>query len=323
MTTAARFLVTAGLIWMLARRIDFAAALATIARASAMLFLAALGALVLANLAVGWRWHRILRGFATSPGAAVLTRLVFVGLFFNNLLPTGVGGDAVRAWRCRRLGISLGTAVKSILLDRACGYFVLVALYAASLPGLLAVLPGRAARVSTTLLFAVAALALAALFAADRLPWPLRRLRLAAPLAELAREARRLSLEPRRSPMILGLSAVSIGLSILAFKLVGDAVGVHRSVAVWAMVMPPVSFVQLVPVSLAGWGVREAALVVALGAFGVAPEPALAASVMMGLALIATGLPGGLIWLLGWDVAAGRHPRAAGRPGHTAREPTD
>src|SRR5580704_1039271 len=73
-----------------------------------------------------------------------LLRLRFrhlVGLFFNQVLPTGVGGDAIRAWRCRKLGIGLGPAIRSILLDRACGYLVLVVIYAASLPSLLHILP--------------------------------------------------------------------------------------------------------------------------------------------------------------------------------------
>jgi hypothetical protein len=66
---------------------------------------------------------------------------VFVGFFFNQVLPTGVGGDAVRAWRCSRVGIGLGTAIRSILLDRACGYLVLLVLYVLGLPSLLKILP--------------------------------------------------------------------------------------------------------------------------------------------------------------------------------------
>ena len=67
-----------------------------------------------------------------------------------------------------------------------------------------------------------------------------------------------------------------------------------------------VALTQLLPVSLAGWGVREAALVVALGSFGIPAEGALAISILMGLCMILTGLPGGLIWLAGWDIARPR-----------------
>lgn len=97
--------------------------------------------LLIANLVVEWRWHLILSAEAASPGSARLLKIVFVGLFFNQVLPTGVGGDAVRAWCCSRVGIGLGTAIRSILLDRACGYVVLLVLYVLGLPSLLKILP--------------------------------------------------------------------------------------------------------------------------------------------------------------------------------------
>jgi len=65
--------------------------------------------------------------------------------------------------------------------------------------------------------------------------------------------------------------------------------------------MPPVAIFQLLPVSLGGWGVREAALVIFLGALGIPGETALAASLCIGLSQILVGLPGGLIWLSNWD----------------------
>ena len=69
------------------------------------------------------------------------------------------------------------------------------------------------------------------------------------------------------------------------------------------MILPPVTLIQLLPVSLAGWGVRELALVVVLSSFGVSAEIALTISLLFGLLLIVTGLPGGLIWLTGWYIA--------------------
>jgi hypothetical protein len=53
-------------------------------------------------------------------------KIVFVGLFFNLVLPTGVSGDAARAWRCRMPGIGPGSAIRGILLDHACDDLVLV-----------------------------------------------------------------------------------------------------------------------------------------------------------------------------------------------------
>jgi hypothetical protein len=124
-----------------------------------------------------------------------------------------------------------------------------------------------------------------------------------APFAELSRAGRRLFTNPRQCCAVLGLSVITIALTVLAFKFVGDAVGSPLPLGSWIMIVPPVALIQLVPISLAGWGVREAALVVALGWFGVSAETALAISVLVGLCLILVGLPGGLIWLADWDIA--------------------
>ena len=146
----------------------------------------------------------------------------------------------------------------------------------------------------------------------DYLPRQLLRLRVIAPFAELSREGRRLLMHPGRCAAVLGFSVLTIALALVVYKLIGDGIGSRVSLGVWAMVVPPVTFIQLLPVSLAGWGVREAALVVALGSFGIPAEAALAISILMALCLILTSLPGGLIWIAGWDIARPRLSPTAG-----------
>jgi uncharacterized membrane protein YbhN (UPF0104 family) len=292
-----RLLVTAGLLWVLAARFDLGRAAQLIRGAELPAIAATLVMLSVANLVAACRWQLILSAEATSPGRLTLLKIVLVGLFFNQVLPTGVGGDAVRVWRCSRLGIGLGAAIRSILLDRACGYLVLVVLYIAGLPALLQLLPDARERGGVL-----------ALVSLDRLPRAILRLRLIAPFAELSRASRRLFMDPVRCGAALGYSIITIALTILAFKFVGDAVGGRLSLGSWIMIVPPVTLIQLLPVSLAGWRVREMVLVVALGLFGIPAEVALATSLLFGLCLILVGLPGGVIWLTGWDIASHRHP---------------
>ncbi len=287
----------------MATRTDLSRAAQLMAQVALPLLAATLVALLMANLVGTLRWHLILSAETPSPGPAVLLKIVLVGLFFNQVLPTGVGGDAVRVWRCCKLGIGLGAALRSILLDRACGYLVLIVAYAASLPSLLHILTDRRQKALVVVMLGAGLLGLVALFVLDRLPQPLLRLRLIAPLAELSRGSRRLFTKPARCAVVLGLSALTIGLTILAFKLVADGIGSRLSFGSWLAIVPPVTLLQLLPISLAGWGVREVALVVVLASFGVLPEAALATSILLGLCLIIISLPGGLIWLANWDIA--------------------
>lgn len=284
-------------------RFDLGRAFELLLRASLPLIAATLAALLAANLLAALRWHLIASAAKVSPGPTALLKLVLVGAFFNQVLPTGVGGDAVRAWRCSKMGIGLGAAIRSILLDRACGYLVLIVVYAVSLPRLLDILPEGEERAGVLAVLVVAIVGLLALVSLDRLPRPILRLRAIAPFAELSREGRFLLKNSRRSAAIIGLSALTIGLTILAFKLLADAIGSPLSLASWMIIVPPVTLIQLLPVSVAGWGLREVALVVALGLFGVPAEAALATSVLMGFCLILIGLPGSVIWLTDWDIA--------------------
>jgi uncharacterized membrane protein YbhN (UPF0104 family) len=54
----------------------------------------------------------------------------------------------------------------------------------------------------------------------------------------------------------------------------------------------------MVPVSIAGWGVREGIMIYGLGLAKAPPEAALIASILVGLSLATVGLLGGLIWLM-------------------------
>jgi glycosyltransferase 2 family protein len=69
------------------------------------------------------------------------------------------------------------------------------------------------------------------------------------------------------------------------------------------VIVPPVTLIQLVPVSVAGWGLRELGLVVVLAGFGIPSEAALTTSLLVGLCMVVVGLPGGLVWLTDWDMA--------------------
>ena len=300
--TSLRLLVTAGLLWVLLARADLGHIKEVVGHVSLPLLAAGAAALLTTSPFSALRWHVVLAAETTSPGPWTLLKIVLVGLFFNQVLPSGVGGDAVRAWRCHRLGIGVAAAIRSLVLDRVGGYVVLVVLFAAGLPVLLQILPDARQRYGLVLLLGAALCGLPALFLIDYLPRRLLRFRLVAELAALSREGRRLFGQPARSGAVLSLGAVTVGLTIVAFMLVANSLGVDLPFSSWVVIVPPVTLIQLVPVSLAGWGVRELGSVVVLAGFGIPAEAALATSLLIGLCLIVVGLPGGLLWLTGRDM---------------------
>jgi len=133
----------------------------------------------------------------------------------------------------------------------------------------------------------------------DRVPLPARLAvtRANRGMTQLARATRHVLLSPRRlvPPLLLAL-VIHFGVSFVVW-LIARGSDVHVSIGQCFVLVPVVVLFSMVPVSIAGWGVREGAMVVALGLVGVARAPALAVSVLFGLTLAVSGLPGGFLWL--------------------------
>jgi uncharacterized membrane protein YbhN (UPF0104 family) len=229
--------------------------------------------------------------------------IVWIGHFFNQALPSSVGGDAMRMWYAYRGGMTTGAAVATVIVDRAISLLGLLVIAACGLPWLLRLMPGPTPR--SAILVAIAGgiaafLAVAALAGHPRLlpDWRAARM-LLAPAALL----RRVLLSPRRLLPALGSSvAASAILCAVIFQL-ARALGADLGIIDCLLLMPPVMLVSAVPVSVAGWGVREGAMVVALGFVGVPPAQAFAISVLFGLAVAAVSLPGAILWLTSSDAA--------------------
>jgi uncharacterized protein (TIRG00374 family) len=84
---------------------------------------AALCLAVQAIAVVTWRWHAILRSIHKVVMCRSLARMVTIGLFFNQVLPTTFGGDGIRIWLLSRTEIPLDVAFRTVVLDRGFGLF--------------------------------------------------------------------------------------------------------------------------------------------------------------------------------------------------------
>ena len=96
----------------------------------------------------GWRWRMIMRLFGPALPPRASIRLFFEGYFFNNALPSTIGGDAVRIYRAHRLGLPLAASVNGVLLDRVTGLSGLFILVAAGQPLLYARVEDSATRMA-------------------------------------------------------------------------------------------------------------------------------------------------------------------------------
>lgn len=108
----------------------------------------------------------------------------------------------------------------------------------------------------------------------------------------------------RTIAQVLGLSLLSHALGIFNFWLYASAVHIHLSFFVLGWIRTLVSLLQLLPVSVAGLGVREASVVLILPKYGVPAEQALSFSLVIFAMFVFTGLVGGVFEL--WDLLKGK-----------------
>lgn len=243
------------------------------------------------------RWMIAIEASGSHMPFGTALRIVLIGHFFNQTLPSAVGGDAVRIWCAYRAGLGAGDATRTVILDRAISLVGLLLLTLVCLPWLFELVTDQTAR------FAIAAVVAAGIggflvfIALPRLPHLLLRWRIISAVAKLATLARQLALTPRYMLPVLAL--VVFGLLIFVFIVFWLASALHLDVRFTdcLLLVPPVLLISMIPLSIAGWGVREGAMVVAFGFINAPPSAAFAVSVLFGLVIAAASLPGALLWL--------------------------
>jgi hypothetical protein len=245
------------------------------------------------------RWRLILRHVI---GADLPYRRLFgiyyASVFFTQVLPS-IGGDVVRVLYGRMLGSTSGRLIISVVLDRGVALAALLLVALLALPFLGPFDQGHTVLRSTGV---VAGGGLLAAYGGCLLVRAVRGASIWEGLPYWIRdlaECGAWSLTSRTGLYgLIPLSALVHLLSIAAFFVTAHAVNVPLAVPVVLAVVPILLLVQVLPISIGGWGVREAAAVALLGMTGVDAASGLLVSIMFGVLLLLATLPGALFWLI-------------------------
>lgn len=290
--------VAIGLVGYFVGGENFSAALDRLARLDLLLFASACGIFFLEVFLFTLRWALINNALGISLSPVATLKLCWIGLFFNQTLPSTFGGDAVRIWYVCRTGTSLTTAASSVLLDRILGLLMLTVLVAIMLPFTLPFIDSPVARNGLSLLAGggIVCFIVLAILANIRLNIS-HRWRVTKPIGDILASCRVLARSPQNLVAILAIGIMMHALTAFAAWLISESIGGLITLPQAMALVPPVILAAAIPVSVAGWGIREGAMVVALGFIAVPEVDAASISVLLGLAIAAAGLPGGLVWI--------------------------
>lgn len=283
-------------LFELASRID-ASSLSWIGLAIAVIFLQIfLGVL---------RWREI----SVECGAPLETRQAMrynlIGTFFNQTLPSSIGGDAVRLWLVARAGAGWRAATYSIFVDRAIGLIALAIIIVASLPWSYNLITDPHGR-SALLLVDFAALAGGLGFLVlGMLPWPwLKHWWATHHVYACSVIANRVIFSRDRGPRVAVLSVLVHVLTVVIAWCVVRSISAPVTFGQVFQLVPPVILITMLPISIAGWGVREATMALAFGYAGLMTSEGVNVSLLLGAVTFLVGIFGGLVWILSPEKAA-------------------
>lgn len=294
----AKILISGALLYLALRGVNIAAIQARVNQIQPLWIGAATLVTLLQILLGAIRW-RLITGQCGAPLSTVQAlRFNLIGSFFNQTLPSSIGGDAVRLWLLGRTGAGWRAATYSVLVDRAIGLIALAIIIVASLPWswkLIGDAHGRAALLLVDLAALVAGIGFLMF---GRIRWrflttwlPTRDIHACAVLAN------RVIFDPERSPAIAVLSLTIHVLTVVIAWFVVRAIAAPADFVQVFLLIPPVVLITMLPISIAGWGVREATMMMAFGYAGLPQADGLVVSLLYGAVSFLVGAFGGLVWV--------------------------
>lgn len=290
--------ISAVLIWLVTRNFDGDALWRSAVSADLRYLFAAAALLAVLMLIQAWRWTFVIRAIESSMPLGSAFKHVLIGNFFNQTLPSSIGGDAVRIWRVYKEGHTLSAAFNSVVLDRLSALAALCLMAAVGQPAIFDLIGDNPARWAVPVILVGAGFAYICLMSFDRLPEAVFQWDATRGIARLSQDARRVFLRLQSLIPIVVISVFIHASVAYTVYLIALATGIGVTLLHCLILVPLVILVSMIPISIAGWGVREGAMVTAFGFVGVAAEDAFVLSVLFGFTVMIVGIPGGILWFL-------------------------
>lgn len=288
--------ITMAILYLILKSIDQKQTLDIVKGANIKLMLLAVLAQFFSTAIAAYRWQLIMQNLNFGLDFGFYWRSYFKGMFFNQALPTSIGGDAIKIIDLARKQFRKRDAFYGVTIDRIIG---LAALLALSLGAYLIqsnVLPQK-------VYLAIVMLNVAGIagFLCLRYLYKLPFLKHYPSLFEfLYSVAERLQLTFSAHRLLLLVSSLLIPfLAVLGFYLTGCALGLSFGLLTYFLIIPPAIVFTVIPISIAGWGVREGALVALFSLIGANKSIVLMMSVAYGFTLIIVSIPGLITFLRG------------------------
>lgn len=303
--TLLKIVISLGLIVYLFTRIDLAQ-VGQALRSANYWYLLPAGLLFLAAMSSsGLKWYVLLRAQGIDVPLRVVLGYTYVGFFFNNFLPANVGGDLMRGYGLARYTEQAAEAAVSVVVDRIVGLMAFMsAAVVAALAAILIMDQQNLKQIEVAAILGLGIIAAGfAVILSRRVRALVERLfcwKLLAPFAPIYSRLSAAFNAYRHSYGPLGLafciSVLTLALTNFTDYFIVQALGGGIPLIYIFLFNPIIAFVLLVPISVGGLGVTQAAYPFFYGLVGVPGSLAFTVSLLKQLIIYVTSLVGGALW---------------------------
>ena len=278
-------------------KVDLNSTLTLFKKTHVSFFFLALAIMIIEVLIANVRWQLILNQLKIIMPYFLALRYLWIGIFFNQALPSSIGGDAARTYYlCKYENCSITLATIGVLLDRVVGMFGLVVLIIATSPLLFGLVVDPVIKWTLVAVMICSLSAVIISMVLDLIPNKLSHWKIVQGLSAFSSKGRKIIFSYHGLMSIL-LSLLIHLIFIFAVWLL--AIGMELNISLFGLllVVPITNLLTALPVSIAGWGVREGVMIVGLGYLNVSAEAAFALSILYGLLMLVLSLPGFVDWI--------------------------
>ena len=287
---ALRAVVSLGLLVGLAWWLDVGTVVSRLVGMRPSWVLVALAISIAQVVVLAWRWSFTARRLGVNLPFLVAWREYYLSIFLNQVLPGGIAGDVTRAWRQARsrdhLREASGPAVRAVVFERLSAQVVMTTVAVLSL----LFLPVTVGRNSGFLMVGAGLLSAGIVVAVC--VWVHRQSSVGSLTGRVIAEVGAAHLSPSAFMAQLISAIIVVSTYLMTYLVAAKAVGVETPPLVLLPLVGPVLMSMLIPVTVAGWGLREGVAAILWGAVGLTVGDGVVVSVTYGLLVLLGSLPG-------------------------------
>jgi hypothetical protein len=295
--------VTALLFFYIFRKINFQQFGATLRDARLGILIVGFLVLWVGHYICIYRWRMLMRPLMPVLSLSHLFGIYCIGLFFNLIFPTVVGGDVVKMYYAGRPSKSYAQSFAATFLDRDAGMFAMMIIACVAVLAYPIIVPGIPVSFIIWSVFSAFVVGNIAIFNPRfhrRLNNVLRTLRLSKIAVKADMISNAFQIMGKQKAVLFGSLLISFINQLLVISVTWImAKGLRIQVSLWYFLIfvPVITLISMIPISLNGMGLREYSFMSLFSAIGILPVSCIALGLLSSIVMLLTSLPGGIVYI--------------------------